>query len=95
MLTEYRFGINLIFSRYWFVILIKKDETKIMRSSFFRKIKVNNFCHLFTKPIDIFILSILVVITNLSLSIFTILITHLIIKIFFGIDLIRYLAKFY
>ncbi len=95
MLTEYRIGINLIFSRYWFVILIKKDETRLMRSSFLRKINANNLFLLLTKPIDIFILSLLVITVNFSLSIFIALIACLTVNSIFGIDLVRCLGRFY
>ncbi len=95
MFTEYRLGINLIFSRYWFVILVKKDRTRIMNSSFFKNINANKFGNLSVKFIDITLLSILIIIINFSLCIFTIIVTYLTINSLFGVNLIRYLGRFY
>jgi hypothetical protein len=95
MLAEYRLGINLIFFHYWFVILVKKDRTRIMKSPFFKNINTNKFGNLFARLIDIILISILVIITNFSLCVFTIVVANLTFNSLFGFDLIRYLARLY
>ena len=95
MLAEYRLGINLIFFHYWLVILVKKDRTRIMKSLFSKNNTANKFGNLFARLVDIMLMSILIIITNFSLCVFTIVVANLTVNSLFGFDLIRYLARLY
>jgi hypothetical protein len=66
-----------------------------MKSLFFKNNTANKFGNLFARLVDIMLMSILIIITNFSLCVFTIVVANLTVNSLFGFDLIRYLARLY